>query len=79
MIRRVALELLEPGLGTKQVPPRFEAKRQALAVMEHGNSATVVDAGATESGRPYFVTNSPANEAHHFGYTVNADEISPVA
>src|SRR6185369_13608873 len=44
-----------PGMDTKQVIARFEAERQALALMEHPNIARVYDAGATESGRPYFV------------------------
>jgi len=53
--RRVALKLIKLGMDTKQVVARFEAERQALAVMEHPNIAKVLDAGATESGRPYFV------------------------
>ena len=52
--RRVALKVLKPGIDTKQILARFEAERQALAVMEHPNIAKVLDAGATESGRPYF-------------------------
>lgn len=55
VIRRVALKILKPGLDTKQVLARFEAERQALAVMEHPNIAKVFDAGVTETGRPYFV------------------------
>ena len=46
---------LKPGLDTRQVIARFEAERQALALMDHENIAKVLDAGATESGRPYFV------------------------
>jgi serine/threonine protein kinase/WD40 repeat protein len=53
--RRVALKLIKLGMDTKQVIARFEAERQALAMMEHPNIARVFDAGATESGRPYFV------------------------
>jgi serine/threonine protein kinase/WD40 repeat protein len=53
--RRVALKLIKLGMDTKQVMARFEAERQALALMEHPNIAKVLDAGATESGRPYFV------------------------
>jgi eukaryotic-like serine/threonine-protein kinase len=53
--RRVALKLIKAGLDTKQVIARFDAERQALAMMEHENIAKVLDAGATESGRPYFV------------------------
>jgi WD40 repeat protein/serine/threonine protein kinase len=53
--RRVALKVIKLGMDTKQVIARFEAERQALALMEHPNIAKVLDAGATESGRPYFV------------------------
>ena len=53
--RRVALKLIKLGMDTKQVVARFEAERQALAIMEHPNIARVFDAGATETGRPYFV------------------------
>lgn len=53
--RRVALKLIKPGMDTRQVLARFEAERQALAMMDHPNIARVLDAGATESGRPYFV------------------------
>src|SRR5215831_2502445 len=53
--RRVALKLVKPGMDTKSVIARFEAERQALALMDHPNIAHVFDAGATENGRPYFV------------------------
>jgi signal transduction histidine kinase len=53
--RRVALKVIKPGMDTRQVIARFEAERQALAVMDHPNIARVLDAGTTESGRPYFV------------------------
>ena len=53
--RRVAVKVIKPGMDTRQVIARFEAERQALAVMDHPNIARVLDAGATESGRPYFV------------------------
>jgi serine/threonine protein kinase/tetratricopeptide (TPR) repeat protein len=53
--RRVALKVIKPGMDTRQVIARFEAERQALAVMDHPNIARVLDAGATESGRPFFV------------------------
>ncbi len=53
--RRVALKIIKLGMDTKQVVARFEQERQALAVMDHPNIAKVFDAGATESGRPYFV------------------------
>lgn len=53
--RRVALKVIKLGMDTKSVIARFEAERQALAMMDHPNIARVLDAGATESGRPYFV------------------------
>jgi serine/threonine protein kinase len=53
--RRVALKIIKFGMDTKQVVARFEAERQALAMMDHPNIAKVLDAGATETGRPYFV------------------------
>jgi serine/threonine protein kinase/WD40 repeat protein len=53
--RRVALKVIKLGMDTKQVVARFEAERQALAMMDHPNIAKVLDAGATENGRPYFV------------------------
>jgi serine/threonine protein kinase/Tfp pilus assembly protein PilF len=53
--RRVALKVIKPGMDTKSVIARFEAERQALALMDHPNIAKVFDAGATDSGRPYFV------------------------
>ena len=52
--RRVALKVIKPGMDTRQVIARFEAERQALAMMDHPNIAKVLDAGATESGRPFF-------------------------
>lgn len=53
--RRVALKVIKLGMDTRQVVARFEQERQALALMDHPNIAKVLDAGATESGRPYFV------------------------
>jgi len=53
--RRVALKVIKLGMDTKQVVARFEAERQALAMMDHPNIAKVLDAGATPEGRPYFV------------------------
>ena len=52
--RRVALKIIKPGMDSRQVIARFEAERQALAMMDHPNIARVLDAGCTESGRPYF-------------------------
>jgi serine/threonine protein kinase len=53
--RRVALKIIKPGMDSRQVIARFEAERQALALMDHQHIAKVYDAGTTESGRPYFV------------------------
>ena len=53
--RRVALKVIKLGMDTKSVIARFEAERQALALMDHPNIAKVLDAGATDTGRPYFV------------------------
>jgi serine/threonine protein kinase len=53
--RRVAVKVIKLGMDTKQVVARFEAERQALAMMDHPNIAQVFDAGSTETGRPYFV------------------------
>jgi serine/threonine protein kinase/tetratricopeptide (TPR) repeat protein len=53
--RRVALKVIKLGMDTKGVIARFEAERQALALMDHPNIAKALDAGATETGRPYFV------------------------
>ncbi|HMF18116.1 MAG TPA: serine/threonine-protein kinase, partial [Gemmataceae bacterium] len=55
MRRKVALKILKPGMDTRQVVARFEAERQALALMDHPNIAHVFDGGETTSGRPYFV------------------------
>jgi serine/threonine protein kinase len=53
--RKVALKIVKLGMDTRQVIARFEAERQALALMDHPNIAKVLDAGATQTGRPYFV------------------------
>src|SRR5688572_1377311 len=53
--RKVALKIIKLGMDTRQVIARFEAERQALAMMDHPNIAKVLDAGATETGRPFFV------------------------
>jgi len=55
MEREVALKVIRAGLGTKEIVARFEAERQALALMDHPNIARVLDAGETELGQPYFV------------------------
>jgi len=53
--RKVALKVIKAGMDTKEVIARFEAERQALALMDHPNIARVLDAGSTQAGRPYFV------------------------
>ena len=53
--RKVALKVLKPGMDTRQVVARFEAERQALAILDHPHIAKVFEGGATPSGRPYFV------------------------
>jgi serine/threonine protein kinase/tetratricopeptide (TPR) repeat protein len=53
--RKVALKVIKLGMDTRSVIARFEAERQALALMDHSNIAKVLDAGATDTGRPYFV------------------------
>src|ERR1700733_144177 len=53
--RKVALKIIRPGMDSRQVIARFEAERQALAMMDHQNIARVLDAATTQSGRPYFV------------------------
>src|SRR6516162_6852731 len=53
--RKVALKIIKPGMDSRHVIARFEAERQALALMDHPNIAKVLDAGTTADGRPYFV------------------------
>ncbi|HKQ37648.1 MAG TPA: WD40 repeat domain-containing serine/threonine protein kinase [Verrucomicrobiae bacterium] len=53
--RRVAIKIIKPGMDSRQIVARFEAERQALAMMDHANIARIFDAGVTDSGRPYFV------------------------
>ena len=60
--RRVALKVIKPGMDSRAVIARFEAERQALALMDHPNVAKVYDAGATEQGRPYFVMEHVTGE-----------------
>ncbi len=55
VVRKVALKIIKLGMDTRQVVARFEAERQALALMDHPHIAKVLDAGATDTGRPYFV------------------------
>jgi serine/threonine protein kinase len=61
--RRVALKILKAGMDTKSILARFEAERQALAMMDHPNIAKVLDAGETEQGRPYFVMDLVKGES----------------
>ncbi len=53
--REVAVKLINPGMDSQQVLSRFEAERQALAVLEHPHIAKVLDGGTTDAGRPFFV------------------------
>jgi serine/threonine protein kinase len=55
VVRKVALKIIKPGMDSRRIIARFEAERQALALMDHPNVARILDAGATDSGRPYFV------------------------
>jgi serine/threonine protein kinase len=55
IVRKLASKIIKPGMDTREVVARFEAERQALAITDHPNIARVLDGGATESGRPYFV------------------------
>src|SRR5579872_3139035 len=70
--RRVALKVIKLGMDTKQVIARFEAERQALAMMDHPNIAKVLDAGATDAGRPYFVMELVHGLAVNYYCTANA-------
>ena len=63
--RRVALKVIKLGMDTRQVIARFEAERQALALMDHPNIAKVLDAGATETGRPFFVMELVRGHQNH--------------
>ncbi len=63
--RMVALKIIKPGMDTGQVVARFEAERQALAMMDHPNIAKVLDAGTTDSQRPYFVMETSQRRADH--------------
>ena len=63
--RKVALKIIKPGMDTREVIARFEAERQALALMDHPNIAKVLDAGATETGRPYFVMELVRGDPDH--------------
>jgi serine/threonine protein kinase len=60
--RRVALKIIKVGMDTREVAGRFEAERQALAILAHPSMAKIHDAGATETGQPYFVTHRVARE-----------------
>ncbi len=63
--RLVALKLIKLGMDSRQILARFEAERQALALMDHPNIAKVLDAGATDSGRPYFVMELVKGRTDH--------------
>ncbi len=83
--RRVALKIIKLGMDTRQVVARFEAERQALALMDHPNIAKVFDAGATPTGRPYFVMElvkgSPATaycDEHRLGIRERLEIVATV-
>ena len=63
--RRVALKIIKLGMDTKSVIARFEAERQALALMDHPNIAKVLDAGATETGRPLLRDGAGPGDQDH--------------
>ena len=63
--RKVALKIIKLGMDTRQVIARFEAERQALAMMDHPNIARVLDAGRPRTGRPYFVMELVKGVPHH--------------
>ncbi len=65
VMRKVALKIIKLGMDTRQVIARFEAERQALAMMDHPNVARVFDAGSTESGRLYFVMELVDRRVRH--------------
>jgi serine/threonine protein kinase len=62
---RVALKVIKPGMDSGQVIARFEAERQALALMDHPNVARIFDGGVSEQGRPYFVMEYVKRHPHH--------------
>jgi eukaryotic-like serine/threonine-protein kinase len=62
VLRRVAIKIIKLGMDTEEVVRRFDAERQALALMEHPGIARVFDAGATEAGRPYFAMELAGGE-----------------
>ncbi len=59
------MKIIKPGMDTREVVARFEAERQALALMDHPNIAKVFDAGATDAGRPYFAMELVEGDADH--------------
>ena len=63
--RRVALKIIKPGMDSRDVIARFEAERQALAMMDHPNIAKVLDCGTTATGRPYFVMELVNGQPDH--------------
>jgi serine/threonine protein kinase len=83
--RMVARKLIKPGLGSQLVTARFEVEKQALALMDHPNIARVLDAGTTDSGRPYFVMElvggEPINrfcDQHHLSLRSRLELFVPV-
>ena len=63
--RKVALKIIKPGMDTQDVIARFEAERQALALMDHPNIARVLDAGTTDSGRPVLRDGAGPRHSHY--------------
>jgi serine/threonine protein kinase len=63
--REVALKVIKPGMDSREIIARFEAERQALALMDHPNIAGVLDAGTTDSGRPVFRHGTGEGRSHH--------------
>ena len=63
--RKVALKVIKPGMDSKSIIARFQAERQALAVMDHPNIAKVLDAGTTEPGHPFFVMEAGSGDRDH--------------
>ncbi len=75
--RKVALKVIKPGMDTKEVIARFEAERQALAMMNHRKIAKVLDGGETESGRPYFVIELVKRSLfQHNAYAIFPDKLA---
>ncbi|MEZ6121105.1 MAG: protein kinase [Pirellulaceae bacterium] len=73
VVRKVALKIIKRGMDSKQVVARFEAERQALALMDHPHIAKILDAGTTDDGLPFFCHGSDSRNAHHQNIATSAD------